>query len=409
MVGVRLQVEEKKRVEDSLAELARLTKTAGGVVSNRVIQELKQANPAYLIGRGKIEEVKDLISLRDADLVVFDSDLTPAQQRNLEGEFGVKVLDRTGLILDIFAQRAKSKEGKLQVELAQLNYLLPRLVGKGPSLSRLGGGIGTRGPGETKLEVDRRKVRDRVAKIKKDLEKVRNVRTLHRKKRGYISCSSLSIIGYTNAGKSTLLNHLSNAGVLVEDKLFATLDPTTRKIRLPNNRDVLISDTVGFIDKLPHQLIAAFKATFEEVNESDILLWVIDITHPRVGDHINSVNSVLKEIGVSQKPVIHLLNKIDKVDNTDHTIECWQRLLDNCIAISALTGKGIDDLLYRIEELIPDKLKKVRLRFPVEAGDLISKIHRNGRIIRKDYIGKEVIVEAEMDKTLANSLKAFCF
>ena len=340
---------------------------------------------------------------------MFDNNLTPAQQYNLEKEFGVKVLDRTGLILDIFAQRAETKEGKLQVELAQLNYLLPRLVGKGLSLSRLAGGIGTRGPGETKLEVDRRKIRDRIARIRKDLEKVRKVRTLHRKRRDSIACSSVSIIGYTNAGKSTLLNCLSQAGVLVEDKLFATLDPTTRKIKLPDSRQVLISDTVGFINNLPHQLIASFKATFEEVDESDVLLHVIDVTHPRTDDRINSVNNVLKEIGVTEKPTIHLLNKIDKVENAKNIIMYWQRVLDNCVAISALKGEGVEDLLHMIEELTPYKLIKMRFKCPVEAGDLIAKIYRNGRICRKEYMGEEVIIEAEVDKKLAHSLKAYSF
>lgn len=335
--------------------------------------------------------------------------MTPAQQQNLEEEFGVKVIDRTGLILDIFAQRAKSKEGKLQVELAQLNYLLPRLVGWGGVLSRLGGGIGTRGPGETKLEVDRRTIRDRIVKAKKDIEKVRKGRALHRKRRNHISCATVSFIGYTNAGKSTLLNHLSNAGVLAVDKLFATLDPTIRKIRLPDNREVLISDTVGFINKLPHQLIAAFKATLEEINESDILLHVIDISHPRVDEQITSVNSVLSEIGASQKPIIHALNKIDKLDNINSTVKYWQRVLDNSVAVSALTGQGINDLLCKIGESIPNRLKKVRFKFPVDAGDLISKIHRNGRVIREEYTGEEVIIEAEVDNKLANSLESFSF
>ena len=285
----------------------------------------------------------------------------------------------------------------------------PVLSARGFPLSRLAGGIGTRGPGETKLEVDRRKVRDRIARIRKDLEKVRKVRTLHRKRRNSIACSSMSIIGYTNAGKSTLLNCLSHARVLVEDKLFATLDPTTRKIKLPDSRQVLISDTVGFINNLPHQLIASFKATLEEVDESDILLHVIDVTHPRADDRINSVNNVLKEIGVTEKPTIHLLNKIDKVENAKNIIMYWQRVLDNCVAISALKGEGVEDLLHMIEELIPYKLIKMRFKCPVEAGDLISKIYRNGRICRKEYIGEEVIIEAEVDKKLAHSLKAYSF
>ncbi|MBI4620110.1 MAG: GTPase HflX [Desulfobacterales bacterium] len=409
LVGIKLHAEDKKRPEDFMAELAKLTETAGGVTTDRIIQEVKQINPAYLIGKGKVEEIKNLVSQRDADLVIFDDDLTPAQQRNLEEEFGVKVIDRTGLILDIFAQRAKSKEGKLQVQLAQLNYLLPRLVGWGGVLSRLGGGIGTRGPGETKLEVDRRTIRDRIVRAKKDIEKVRKVRTLHRKRRSHISCSTVSFIGYTNAGKSTLLNYLSNAGVLVGDKLFATLDPTIRKIRLPDNREILISDTVGFINKLPHQLIAAFKATLEEINESDILLHVVDISHPRVDDHITSVNTVLREIGTSQKPIIHALNKIDKLDNVNSIVRYWQRELDNCVAVSALTGQGINDLFNKIEDLIQTRLKKVKLKLPVDAGDIISKIHRSGRIIREEYTGEEVIIEAEVDNKLAHSLEAFNF
>ncbi|MFH1625557.1 MAG: GTPase HflX [Pseudomonadota bacterium] len=409
MVGVKLGAEEKRRADDSMAELAKLVQTAGGAVLESAEQELKHPNAVYLIGKGKVEEIKKLIIHRDADRGVFDAGLTPVQQKNLEEEFGVKVLDRTGLILDIFAQRARSKEGKLQVELAQLSYLLPRLVGQGRILSRLGGGIGTRGPGETKLEVDRRKVRDRIVKVKKGLEKVRKVRTSHRKRRGDISCSTLSIIGYTNAGKSTLMNCLSNAGVLVEDKLFSTLDPTIRKIKLPSTREILISDTVGFIDKLPHQLIAAFKATFEEVNEADILLHVMDITHPKVIDHISSVNSALTEIGVSQKPIVHILNKIDKLGDVHNIITYWERILDNCVAVSAVTGEGIGDLLHKVDQLIPYRLKKIRLRFPAGAGDLISKVHRGGRVTREEYVGREVIIEAEIDKRLAQSLKGFSF
>lgn len=388
--------------------MVKLAEAAGASVLYKTIQVSKQINPSFFIGKGKLEEIENTLHLQNADLIIFDNDLTPVQQRNLERELGVKVIDRTSLILDIFAQRARSKEGKLQVELAQLNYILPRLVGKGGSLSRLGGGIGTRGPGETQLEVDRRKVRDRITKIKKELEKVKKVRKLHRKRRTHIACSTISIIGYTNAGKSTLLNRLSSAGVLIEDRLFATLDPTIRKIKLPSNRKILVSDTVGFINKLPHQLIAAFKATFEEVDESDILLHVIDVTSPDVDEQIQSVNNVLKYIRVSHKPVIHLLNKIDTLKSNNIT-SYWKRSLDNCVAISARTGEGIDDLLYKIEGLIPVKQKKVRLRFPANSGSLISTIHKNGRITRKDYVGEEVIIEAEIDRKLAHSLESFSF
>ena len=331
--------------EDSLEELSRLTETAGARVEKTIVQELKKVDASLFIGKGKVEEVKDYVSSHDIDVVIFDDELTPTQQRNLEESFNTKTIDRTGLILDVFAQRAKSKEGKIQVELAQLTYTLPRLKGKGFVLSRLGGGIGTRGPGETQLEVDRRKIKERITRLKREIEKVRRVRELHRQGRRSFSRSSIALIGYTNAGKSTLLNYLSHTGVLVENRLFSTLDPKIGIISLPNNQDVFISDTVGFINKLPHQLIAAFKATFEEAKESDILLHVIDISSLHFETHITAVNRALEEIGMPQKIIIHVLNKIDSVPH-ERMISTWTRKLENGVAISASTGEGDSNPIF---------------------------------------------------------------
>ena len=341
----------KSEAEESLAELAELARTAGAAVIESFIQKIAGPNPTYFIGKGKAEEIKAEVGKEEIDLVVFDENLSPGQEKNLEELLETKIIDRTGLILDIFAQRARTREGKLQVELAQLNYLLPRLVGKGAALSRLGGGIGTRGPGESKLESDRRRVRERIGRIKHDLEKVKNTRELHRLSRRSVPFPVIAIIGYTNAGKSTLFNRLSKApaghGVLAEDKLFATLDPTTRKIHLPGGQAALISDTVGFIKKLPHQLIEAFKATLEEVREADILLHVIDCSHSNAGLQIESVKKVLEEIGAAEKPVINVFNKTDRLEGG--MVPPHLKLIeDDAIDLSALTGAGISDLIAAI-------------------------------------------------------------
>lgn len=393
-------------VEDSLKELSHLASTAGACVEATIVQELKKIDASLLIGKGKVEEVKDFVSSHDIDLVIFDDELTPTQQRNLEESFKIKTIDRTGLILDVFAQRAKSKEGKLQVELAQLTYTLPRLKGKGLVLSRLGGGIGTRGPGETQLEVDRRRIKERITRLKRELEKVWKVRELHRQGRRSFSRLSIALIGYTNAGKSTLLNYLSHTGVLVENRLFSTLDPKIGKISLPNNQEVFISDTVGFINKLPHQLIAAFKATFEEMKESDILLHVIDISSPHFEAHITAVNRVLEEIGMPPKKTIHVLNKIDSVTH-EGMIRAWVKKLENGVAISASTGKGVDTLLSMIEGFISVSMQRVKLKLPFDAGKTISLILRNGNIITKKYVDTGVIIEAEVNKALVDSLKPY--
>jgi len=353
MVGVKLPNVRRWIVEDSLNELALLANTAGAEVAYSTIQERDTYDPAYLIGRGKVEELSRLCRQEDANLVIFDDDLTPAQVRNLEEAIGVKVLDRTELILDIFAQRAKTKEGRLQVELAQLRYLLPRLVGKGLTLSRLGGGIGTRGPGEMKLEIDRRRIRERIKRIEKALEKVGRTRQLHRRSR--IGIPTLALVGYTNAGKSTLFNALTKADAKTDDKPFVTLDPLIRKIHLPGGGEVFISDTVGFIRKLPHHLVAAFRATLEEVREADLLLHVIDASSNDMEEQIESVNSVLEKLEALHLPVIYVYNKIDRLEDP---LSFRKRFLNrrDGVAISALYGDGIADLLEKIEgvsSLIP--------------------------------------------------------
>lgn len=406
LIGIRTGNKSDWEVEDSLEELHRLTETAGARVEGTIVQELKKIDPSLCMGKGKVEEVRTLVSTHDIDLVIFDDELTPTQQKNLEEIFNTKTIDRTDLILDIFAQRAQSKEGKLQVELAQLTYTLPRLKGKGVVLSRLGGGIGTRGPGETQLEVDRRKIKERITRLKRQIDKVRKVRELHRQGRRNLSPLTIALIGYTNAGKSTLLNNLSHTGVLVENRLFSSLDPKVGKLSLPNNQEVFISDTVGFINKLPHQLIAAFKATFEEVKEADLLLHVIDISSNHYQAQINAVNNVLEEIGVLPKKTIHVLNKADCVTHKK-MISARVKKLENGVAISALTGEGVDTLLSMIEGFASASMLRVKLKIPFDAGKTIGQIQRKGKIITKKYLATGVIIEAEVHRTLLDSLKPY--
>lgn len=353
MVGSHLPLQQRFHAEDSLEELKLLTTTAGAQVAGWYLPKLFRTSPATFLGRGKVEELKREFQEKEADLVIFDDDLSPTQNRNLEEALGVKVVDRTGLILDIFARRARSSEGKLQVELAQLNYLLPRLVGKGVWLSRLGGGIGTRGPGETKLEMDRRKINERIGRLRKRLLKVRRTRALHRRRRASLSLAS--IVGYTNSGKTTLFNRLTRAGGLAEDKLFATLDPLIRGLLLPGGTRVLVADTVGFIRKLPHQLIAAFKATFEEISEADLLVHIVDISHSVAQEQAETVDSVLFDLGLQSKPVLHVLNKIDQLAGS--LLPSWHRELKDCVAVSALTGEGIEELKKRMEFYLKEKVE----------------------------------------------------
>lgn len=406
LIGIKRKSADREETFESLNELERLTESAGACVKGKTLQQIKRIDPAFFIGKGKAQEMREIISSQDINLVIFNENLTPAQQRNLENLFGVKVIDRTALILDIFAQRAKSKEGKLQVELAQLNYLLPRLRGKGTELSRLGGGIGTRGPGETKLEMDRRKIKERIHHLKKELNRVRNVRIIQRLGRRTSPVYFIAIVGYTNAGKSTLLNCLTHAKVTVEDRLFSTLDPTIRSLKLPSHQRVMISDTVGFISKLPHQLIAAFKATLEEVCEADLLLHIIDISNPDVERQIESVNKVLEEIGAVYKPTIHVLNKIDLLDDPSQ-IKFWKKRLENSIAISALKGNGIKDLCNYIDFLLTQEMESARFKLPLTESKLISQIYAKGKVMQETCEGEEIIIEAKVTPQLAATLKTY--
>lgn len=360
-------------IADSLEELSQLAETAGALVVGKLWQKKEQPDAALFIGRGKVQEISLLRQEQEVNLIIFDDELSPAQLRNLEQALGIKVIDRTALILDIFAQRARSHEGKLQVELAQLKYNLPRLGGQGLVLSRLGGGIGTRGPGETKLEVDRRRIRARISDIEHEIEAVKKQRNLHRDRRQTSRIPTVALVGYTNAGKSTLLNVLTNAGVLAEDKLFATLDPTTRRIELPSGQDFLLTDTVGFIQKIPHNLIAAFRATLEEVVHADLLLHVVDASHSKWQEQSDAVFEVLNELNANEKPTITVFNKIDKIDNA-HALE---RLLrqENSLGISAQDGTGLTELLAAIEGFLKARTIDISLLVPYNDNGIIAQIY----------------------------------
>lgn len=361
-----------------MEELERLTYTAGGEVVDKVFVEIREYSPSFLIGKGKAEEIK--AKAENCDLVIFDAELTPAQQRNLEDFLEKKLVDRTGLILDIFAKHAKTHEGKLQVELAQLTYTLPRLKGKGFVLSRLGGGIGTRGPGETKLEVDRRKIRDKIAKIKERLEKIEKIRKGHRTLRKKNELPVVALVGYTNAGKSSLLNALTNASVLTEDKLFATLDPTTRKLIFPEGREILFTDTVGFIRKLPILLIEAFKSTLEEVVESDLLLHVVDASSENWEKQYNEVKKLLKQIG-AVKPTILVFNKIDKIPKEKiETLKLEPFSEEDKVFVSATEKLGLDNLVQAVRRHIESEWEQIDIKIPFTLGRLLSTIKKQGDI-----------------------------
>ena len=394
--------------EDSLEELKQLADTAGAEVVARFLQKRPKPDPAFFIGRGKVQELALYVQQENVDLCIFDDELSPAQQRNIEQAMGVRVLDRTALILDIFAQRAHTNEGKLQVELAQLQYTLPRIMGKGLSLSRLGGGIGTRGPGETKLEVDRRHIRDRIAYIKGCISKVKNVRTLQRSGRAKASVPTVSLVGYTNAGKSTLLNTLTNSDIYAQDQLFATLDPTTRQLDLPNKQQAILTDTVGFIQRLPHQLVAAFQSTLEEVVEADVLLHVIDVSHELYKEQANAVYHVLEELGAKDKTIITVYNKIDKLPEGSALAERLAKE-ENSICISAKARLNLDGLLALIAENL--KLKSVEESFLVPYSDsaAVSRLHEAGTVLEQEYLAEGTLLKVRMEAEQVQEFEKYLF
>lgn len=388
----------------SMIELKELAQTAGALVIHQVMQKREGRDAAFLIGKGKVEELRLLAQTLEADLIVFDEDISPSQQRNLEEATGVKVIDRTGLILDIFAQRARSREGKIQVELAQLQYNLPRLGGQGAILSRLGGGIGTRGPGETKLETDKRHIRRKISVLKEQLEEIKKQRNILRVERKRNRVPVVSLVGYTNAGKSLLLNTLCGANVYSENKLFATLDTTTRQLLVEDNDVILVTDTVGFIRKLPHHLMDAFKSTLEEVVYSDALVIVADSSDPYVEDHIRIVDSILAELGAADKPTIIAYNKIDKPVEGERAKLVSDRKV---IEISAKTGQGLDELKATMKSMVFDSRVKVQLRIPFSEGWVLPWLYSNGKVLSVNYDENASLVEAELDKVSSQKVKDF--
>jgi GTP-binding protein HflX len=382
-------------VEESLAELKQLAWTAGADPVLTVIQRRDTPHPGTHLGSGKVEEIKNAVAELEADVVIFDSELSPRQGSKLEDLLECKVVDRTQLILDIFAQRAQTREGKHQVELAQLQYMLPRLAGRG-SVMRQTGGIGVRGPGEQKLESDRRIIREKITRLKADLEVIRSQRRVQRHKRTGQALPQVALVGYTNAGKSSLLNALTKAHVLAEDKLFATLDPKVRQYVLPSGRPIVVADTVGFIRNLPHNLVAAFRATMEEVNESTLLLHVIDAAHPAMADHMAAVNLVLDEIKAAEIPVIKVYNKMDQL--TPEHAENLRADRDPAVVISAQTGEGIDTLLDAIEQRLGTHDQRVHLRIPPSESALAARVHAEGRVREKSYDGDMMLLEVDFDE-----------
>src|SRR4051812_33429072 len=406
LVGLEKEGTTKWDLADSLEELKELANSTGAQVVDTVTQKLEAPTAPYYIGKGKAQSIKQSFQDQQVTSVIFDNELSPAQGRNLEHLFSRKVLDRTQLILDIFAQRARSREGRLQIELAQLQYLLPRLTRMWTHLSRQTGGIGTRGPGETQLEVDRRRVQERIARLERELEGVRKVRTVQRAGRRRHQWPVAAVVGYTNAGKSTLLNLLTGADVVAENKLFATLDPTTRSLTLPNRQRVLLTDTVGFLRKLPHTLIESFKATQEEVCEADLLIHIVDLSHPRVDEHIEAVDTVTKELGAFGKQTLMVFNKIDALVN-DELTEAYTKKFPGSVAISARQGIGVSGLVEALQGELGAWRLRSHFRVPLSEAGLIAEIHRVGHVLELRYEGEFALIVAHTPPQLQQRLAAF--
>ena len=431
LIGLEKEGVSKWDLQDSLDELRELANSAGAEVIDTVTQKLQKPTAPYYIGRGKAESIKDSCQDRQVTSVIFDDELSPAQGRNLENLFARKVLDRTQLILDIFAQRARSREGRLQIELAQLQYLLPRLTRMWHHLSRQTGGIGTRGPGETQLEVDRRRVQERIARLERELEAVRKTRAVQRQGRKRHQWPVAAVVGYTNAGKSTLLNLLTGADLVAENKLFATLDPTTRSFVLPNKQRVLLTDTVGFLRKLPHTLIESFKATLEEVSEADLLIHIVDLSHPRVDEQMEAVDSVIKELDAFGKQTLIVFNKIDNLENgaggsratstgkparvdelegesiNREIAETYVKRFPGSVAISARTGEGVNRLVVALENALSSWRLRSRFRIPSDQSALIAEIHRVGHVLELRYEGDDALIIAHVPPELAQKLARY--
>ncbi len=388
VVGIGRPGLTKEKPKLSLAELVELVKTAGAEVVGSAYQDLKKIDPATFIGKGKVQDIAEQVKQTQADVVILDEEISPIQNRNLEKLLNVYVLDRTAVILDIFAMRARTSEGKLQVELAQLEYLAPRLVGRGQMLSQQTGGIGTRGPGETQLEKDRRRIKDRITHLKRRIDKVRGSREIYRAKRQSVPIPLVAIVGYTNAGKSTLMNQLTKASVFVEDKLFATLDPTVRRLRLPSGREVLLADTVGFIRRLPHQLVAAFKATFEEIGYADLILEVIDAADPDAQRQRQVVDEVLTEMELNQKPHLIVFNKSDLAEKHINA--------KDAINVSALKAQGLDILINKIDHVLRENFLRIELKLPYAEGDILSTIYRVGHVFEVKHQDDYIYIDCEL-------------
>jgi GTP-binding protein HflX len=399
LAGLRLPKQKRWEVEESLDELGRLAESAGGRVVASVVQERGAPTPPLHFGRGKVDEMRELAERLAATLVISDDLLTPIQERNVQRAVGVRVIDRTALILDIFAQRARTSEGKLQVELAQLTYLLPRLVGQWAHLERLGGGIGTRGPGETQLESDRRVIRRRIAQIHAELRRVQRHRRLLREHRRDVGLPVVALVGYTNAGKTTLLNRLSGAGGATADQLFVTLDPAARLVSSPGRAPFILTDTVGFIQKLPPQVVAAFKATLEELDEAQLLLHVVDVSHPRASEQMDAVHAILRELGLDQKPALTVLNKVDRLGPTDGFLR--QLTGDGAIPVSAREGTGVGTLLARIHGALGAGRLRCRIQVPYDRAGVLGTLYARGQVTRREDRADGIWLDVEVPPALA--------